>query len=387
MTSHTPRVPASDVAQRRAAAYTVARRGAAYSVARRGAAYAAAAWGWAVLLLGATACGTAGGADVRLTIRKGSSFREAAESLAAHGVVTSPRLFSIYGKLRGHDRSLRFGTYVLRASMSWEQTLDALRAGRGIVHSVTVPEGFLISDIAPLLVDALDVPADSIAAAVRDTALLHRLDIPTPTLEGYLFPDTYVFADGTSAREAVRTMVGRFEQVWKPEWDDRLRQIAMNRHDIVTLASIVEKEVARGEERPVVAAVYMNRLRVGMNLQADPTVTYALKKKPGRVLLRDLRVKSPYNTYLVLGLPPGPIASPGRASLEASLFPAKVPYRFFVAAPDGHHEFRRTYKEHLAAIEMVRRLPSADSAKSDSARAGKTDSTAAAAKRPAQALP
>jgi peptidoglycan lytic transglycosylase G len=311
----------------------------------------------------AVACGPPAGPEVRLTIRKGSPFREAAESLAAHGVVKSGRVFSVYAKLRGHDRSLRYGTYVLRRDMTWEQTLDALRVGRGIVHSVTIPEGFLISDITPLLEDALSVPAESIDVAVRDSALLHRLDIPTPTLEGYLFPDTYVFADGTSARDAVTTMVERFESEWKPEWNDRLAVIAMNRHAIVTLASIVEKEVARSEERPVVAAVYMNRLKAGMNLQADPTVTYALGKKPGRVLLRDLLVKSPYNTYRVLGLPPGPIASPGAASLQAALFPAKVPYRFFVAAPDGHHEFRRTYKEHLAAIEMVRRAPKPDSVK------------------------
>jgi UPF0755 protein len=311
----------------------------------------------------AVACGTPSGPEVRLTIRKGSSFREAAESLAAHGVVKSGRVFSVYGKLRGHDRSLRYGTYVLRRDMTWEQTLDALRVGRGIVHSVTIPEGFLISDIAPLLIDALGVPAESIDVAVRDTALLHRLDIPTHTLEGYLFPDTYVFADGTSARDAITTMVERFESQWKPEWNERLAEIAMNRHAIVTLASIVEKEVARGEERPVVAAVYMNRLKARMNLQADPTVTYALGKKPGRVLFKDLLVKSPYNTYRVLGLPPGPIASPGAASLRAALFPAKVPYRFFVAAPDGHHEFRRTYKEHLAAIEMVRRAARPDSVK------------------------
>ncbi|HVT38050.1 MAG TPA: endolytic transglycosylase MltG [Gemmatimonadaceae bacterium] len=316
------------------------------------------------LLILATACGGApSGPDVRFTIRKGSPFREAADSLAAHGVVRSGRAFAIYAKLRGLDRSLRYGTYVVHQKMSWEQTLDALHTGRGIVHTVTIPEGFLISGIAELLSDELGISVDSIAVAVRDTALLHRLDVPTSTLEGYLFPDTYVFADGTTARSAVNTMVERFEQVWKPEWNARLQQLAMSRHDIITLASIVEMEVARSEERPVVAAVYMNRLKAGMNLQADPTVAFALGKKPGRVLLRDLRVKSPYNTYRVLGLPPGPIASPGAASIQAALYPAKVPYRFFVASPDGHHEFRRTYKEHLAAIEMVRHPAKPDSVK------------------------
>jgi UPF0755 protein len=315
------------------------------------------------LVVLAAACSAPSGPEVRLTIRKGSPFREAAESLAAHGVVASSRLFALYGTLRRHDRSLRYGTYVLRKEMTWEQTLDALRAGRGIVHTITVPEGYTIAEIGPMLAEALDLPMDSIAAAVRDTALRHRLDVPTPTIEGYLFPDTYTFADHTSARDAVGSMVDRFDKVWKPEWSERLREIKLSRHDVVTLASIVEKEVRRGEERPVIAAVYLNRLKIGMELQADPTVTYALGKRPGRVTFKDLRVKSPYNTYLVRGLPPGPIASPGRASLEAALFPAKVSYRYFVAAPDGHHEFRRTYTEHMAAIEMMRRAAKIDSVK------------------------
>jgi UPF0755 protein len=306
------------------------------------------------VLFGVAACSSAPGPGVQLTIRKGSSFREAAESLSAHRLVRSARAFSLYATVRRRDRSLRWGTYVLRPGMSWEQMLDALRLGRGVIHLVTIPEGFSISDIEPLLEDSLDLAQDSLEAAVRDTALLHRLDIPTPTLEGYLFPDTYTFPDKTTARDAVRMMVDRFEHEWRPEWTEQARSMKLTRHDIVTLASIVEREVRRDEERPVVAAVYLNRLKIGMPLMADPTITYALGKKPGRVLLKDLRVKSPYNTYLRAGLPPGPIASPGAASMRASLYPAKVPYRFFVAAPDGHHEFRRTYEQHLEAIRMLR---------------------------------
>ncbi|HEX7545945.1 MAG TPA: endolytic transglycosylase MltG [Gemmatimonadaceae bacterium] len=306
------------------------------------------------VLVGAAACSSPSGPGVQLTIRKGSSFREAAESLSAHGLVRSARVFSLYATVRHRDRSLRWGTYVLRPGMSWEQMLDALRLGRGVIHVVTIPEGFSIADIEPLLEDSLDLAQDSLEAAVRDTALLHQLDIPTHTLEGYLFPDTYTFPDKTTARDAVRMMVDRFERAWKPEWTDQARSMKLTRHDIVTLASIVEREVRRDEERPVVAAVYLNRLKIGMPLMADPTITYALGRKPGRVLLKDLRVKSPYNTYLKAGLPPGPIASPGAASMRASLYPAKVPYRFFVAAPDGHHEFRRTYEQHLEAIRILR---------------------------------
>jgi UPF0755 protein len=150
-------------------------------------------------------------------------------------------------------------------------------------------------------------------------------------------------------------MVRRFLQVWQPEWDARLQTLAMNRHDIVALASIIEKEARLDEERPVISAVYHNRLRDGMPLQADPTVQYARGQHTNRVLYRDLEIESPYNTYRNAGLPPGPIASPGRASIEAALFPADVPYKFFVAHPDGHHEFRVTFREHTEARAEIRR--------------------------------
>ncbi|HEY2849187.1 MAG TPA: endolytic transglycosylase MltG [Gemmatimonadaceae bacterium] len=310
----------------------------------------------AIATMAAAACSAPSGPGVQLTIRKGSSFREAAESLSAHGLVSSVRVFSWYARIKERDRSLRWGTYVLRPGMSWNQMLDALQLGHGVIHQVTIPEGLSIADIEPLLIDALDVTKDSLDAAVSDTALLHELDIPTRTVEGYLFPDTYTFPDKTTARDAVHMMVEQFEREWRPEWTDKARSMRLNRNDIVTLASIVEREVRRDEERPVIAAVYLNRLKIGMPLMADPTVTYALGKKPGRVYLKDLKVKSPYNTYRRAGLPPGPIASPGLASIRAALYPARVGYRFFVAAPDGHHEFRRTYAQHLQAIEMVRAM-------------------------------
>jgi UPF0755 protein len=216
-----------------------------------------------------------------------------------------------------------------------------------------------------------------VRVADSDTTLLERLDIPTPTLEGYLFPDTYVFTEGTTAREAVETMVHRFEQIWKPEWTARLDTIALSRNDVMALASIVEKEAKLNEERPVIAAVYMNRLRAGMLLQADPTVQYALPEHEARLLFKHLKIKSPYNTYQHLGLPPGPIASPGSPSIQAALYPAKVPFKYFVAAPDGHHEFRVTYKEHDAAVQAMHRQRDARAA------AARKDSIAAhAAKKP-----
>src|SRR3954454_7747089 len=257
--------------------------------------------------------------------------------------------------MRGRDRSIRAGTYLFKRGISWGEVLDDLRGGKGLEHAITIPEGWSLMQIVPQLARALAAPVDSVEAAVRDTSLLHALDIPTPTVEGYLFPDTYVFPEGTTARAAVRMMVDRFQRVWQPEWDQRLQALAMSRNEVMALASIVEKEARLPEERPVIAAVYLNRLKAKMLLQADPTVQYALGKHVARVLYKDLTIDSPYNTYKHVGLPPGPIASPGRPSIVAALNPANVPYRYFVAYPDGHHEFTTDFAKHSIAVRNARR--------------------------------
>jgi UPF0755 protein len=302
-----------------------------------------------------TACGTGTGAPVRVTIPPKSSLKVAADSLAKAGVISFPRLFRVYASMRGGDRGIRAGTYALHRDGGWGYVLGELRSGRAIIHVVTIPEGFSLSQIATTVSSKLSQPADSVEAAARDTALLHHLDIPVATAEGYLFPDTYTFMDGTTARAAVDAMVKRFEQVWKPEWTARLDSVHLSRNDVMALASIVEKEARLPEERPVIAAVYLNRLRTGMLLQADPTVQYGLGKHVARVYYKDLEVDSPYNTYKHKGLPPGPIASPGKPSIEAALYPASVPYLFFVAFPDGHHEFRADLKGHEAAKLLARK--------------------------------
>jgi UPF0755 protein len=306
------------------------------------------------VLLVASACGTPEGPAVRVIVPKHSSFAAAADSLHRAGIVGFPLAFRIFARLKGEDRRIKPGTYLLKHSTPWSDILSALNGGRGLVNAITIPEGFTLQQIVPLLAQRIRVPLDSVNAAVTDTAQLARLDIPTKTLEGYLFPDTYAFPEGTTARQAVGEMVKRFEREWKPEWDSLLTTMALNRNDIVTLASIIEKEAKRPEERPVISAVYHNRLRAGMLLQADPTIQYALGRHTPRILYKDLQVKSPYNTYTHAGLPPGPIASPGGPSLVAALFPANVSYRYFVADSDGHHEFRTTLQEHDSARRLVR---------------------------------
>ncbi|HTK48323.1 MAG TPA: endolytic transglycosylase MltG [Gemmatimonadaceae bacterium] len=309
----------------------------------------------AVGALAALGCRGGGTGKVRVIVPRGATLRVAAESLASAGVVQNATMFRLYAMLRGSDRSIQAGTYVFQRGVSWGEVVDDLRGGKGLEHAITIPEGWSLYQIVPQLARVLDAPIDSVRAAVRDTALLHALDIPTPTLEGYLFPDTYVFPDGTTPRAAVRVMVDRFQRVWQPEWDQRLQALAMSRHDVMALASIVEKEARLPEERPVIAAVYLNRLKRGMLLQADPTVQYALGRHVARVTFKDLEIDSPYNTYRHAGLPPGPIASPGRPAIVASLNPANVPYLYFVAHPDGHHEFTTDFAAHSVAVRAARR--------------------------------
>lgn len=315
--------------------------------------------GLAVAALATTAlvvsCRGSGSGEARVIIPHGATLRVAADSLQHHGVIQNATVFRLYALLRRGDRSIRAGTYVFKRGTSWGRVLDDLRGGKGIEHAMTIPEGWSLTQIVPQLARVLGARVDSVQAAVRDTALLRALDLPTPTLEGYLFPDTYVFPDGTTPRQAVRTMVGRFETVWQPEWDAQLAKRAMSRNDAMALASIVEKEAKLPEERPVIAAVYLNRLKAGMLLQADPTVQYAIGHHVTRVFYKDLTIDSPYNTYRYKGLPPGPIASPGKPAMVAAVFPASVPYLFFVAYPDGHHEFTRSFPAHSIAVKAARR--------------------------------
>ena len=306
------------------------------------------------LALGAIACDGSGNA--RVTIPSGASMRLAADSLEAAGVIGSAKLFRFYAKVTGRDRSIKAGTYILDRGASWNEIVDALVAGKGIVLTLTIPEGWDLKTIIPAISRVMSVPAPALESATRDTALIRQLKVPIPTLEGYLFPETYLLPESSEALPIVRRLVAEFERRWKPEWNAQLEKLGMSRHQVITLASIIEKEARVASERPTISAVYHNRLKLGMMLQADPTVLYALGRHENRVLYRHLEVKSPYNTYRNVGLPPGPIASPGSASIEAALFPADVPFLYFVAHPDGHHEFTSTVREHNAMVRRMRAL-------------------------------
>jgi UPF0755 protein len=253
----------------------------------------------------------------------------------------------------GSSRSLHAGEYRFDRPMSAVEVVEKLARGEVYGRNLTFPEGLTIEDMATLYEAREFGPARDFLEAAGDASLIADLDPAAPDLEGYLFPETYSLPRGTPASRLVAMMVERFRAAYSEALRRQTEEQGLTAREVVTLASLIEKETGKGEERPLVAAVYRNRLRIGMGMQADPTVVYALRKAgtyDGNIRREDLAVDSPYNTYRYPGLPPGPIASPGAASLEAALAPADVDYLYFVSRNDGSHVFARTLAEHNANV-------------------------------------
>jgi UPF0755 protein len=231
---------------------------------------------------------------------------------------------------------------------------------------VTIPEGRTAADIAMIMEERLGVDSALFMSVVNDTQVVHQVGLDAPSLEGYLFPDTYFIAMGSDPRRIASRMVANFRNHLPRAFDEQAARLGLSMNAVMTLASIVEWETFAPDEARLISSVYHNRLRRNMPLQADPTVSYALGKGPARLYYSDLKVDSPYNTYLYPGLPPGPIDNPGRASIDAALNPAPTNYLFFVAKGDGTHAFSVSLSEHLAAKQQLDRLRrEADSARAD----------------------
>ena len=286
--------------------------------------------------------------------------RAIGERLVAAGVVRDNVTWRVALATSGQGRHLKAGEYRFTDAMTPEAVIAKIARGDVYVISVTFPEGLTAADMAKVFEAHGLGPASDFADAARDAAAIHTLDPRARDLEGYLFPETYLVPRRTGAAEFVRLMVDRFEKVFTPEIRAAVQARGLSVHDAVTLASIVEKETGRAEERPVVAAVYENRLRIHMGLQCDPTVIYALEREgryTGNLTRDDLMFDSPYNTYRYAGLPPGPIANPGKASLEAVGHPADVDYLYFVSRNDGTHVFSKTLEEHNRNVQKFQILP------------------------------
>lgn len=285
--------------------------------------------------------------SARIVVAPGTPVRALGARLEEARVIRSSRLFELWVRAGRKAGSIQAGTYEIPPNTNLPGVIDILVGGRTLLVSVTIPEGLRLEQQAGVAARELGIDSAAFVAAATDPVLADSLGVDAPTLEGYLFPETYRVDPSTDARELVRLMVGEFHRAFGDEWKERAESLGRSIGEVVTLASIVEEEARVAEERPIIAGVFWNRLAEGMKLEADPTVQYALGSHRQRVLYRDLEIDSPYNTYLYPGLPPGPIASPGYASLEATLYPDTVPWFYFFATGDGgRHTFSATFAEH-----------------------------------------
>ena len=283
-------------------------------------------------------------------IPEGASFKEVSNLLAEKGLIMSPFWFRLLGKVQDAERKVKPGEYDLHTAMRPAEILNMLTTGKVIQYTILVQEGITARQIGKLLEEMRIVKEADVARLVSDSAFIKSLGVDGPTLEGYLFPDTYYFPRRAKAEEVVKTMVARFRQAYTPDMQERAVLLGMTERHVVTLASIIEKETSRDEERPLISAVFHNRLKKGWPLQSDPTVIYGIAKFHGNLTRADLAKRTPFNTYTSTGLPLGPIASPGSKSIIAALNPAPVNYLFFVSKNDGTHQFSATLSEHNRAV-------------------------------------
>lgn len=287
-----------------------------------------------------------------VVIRPQTGAFDIARILKEAHVIRSRVAFLTVAVARGTQRRLLAGEYEFAPGLNLIEVVRRLEQGKGLVHQVTIPEGFAARQIAELLHEKGLVDQDRFMTLVRDRRLLAQYSVDGQSLEGYLFPDTYRLVKGLGEEAIIERMVQRFAEMFGPAERARAIELKMSVVEVVTIASLIEREAMAEEERPLISAVFHNRLRLGMPLQSDPTVLYSLARFSGKLSKANLQAPSPYNTYLHRGLPPGPIASPGRASVRAALYPASSRYLYFVSKNDGTHAFSNTLQEHDA---MVRR--------------------------------
>lgn len=296
-------------------------------------------------------------ANTVLDIPKGSGLKNISSMLEKAGVIKSKYLFVGYVMSKGWQQKLKAGEYLFEEGSTLSLIARKIAKGDVVLHKVTIPEGLTIEEIAVLLDESGVLDGQGFLQETRNNKeLLSELPgRPLTGLEGYLFPDTYTYTKGVTAREFIEMMIGRFNEVYSSLKRDR-EEVNLTDNEIVTLASIIEEETGSAPERPLVSAVFHNRLKLGMRLESDPTVIYGIGEDfDGNLTKNDLRTKTSYNTYIVSGLPPGPISNPGKDSILAALKPADVSYIYFVSRGDGTHYFSSNYKDHQRAVIKYQR--------------------------------
>ena len=287
---------------------------------------------------------------VVIEISSGMSLRTLGNLLQERGLVSSAERFGWLVRLKGAARRIKAGEYQLSTGLRPGEVLDKIVRGEVLLHQITFPEGYTMKQMAELL-DSRDLArADRFIATASNPAFVQKLNIPASTLEGYLFPDTYQFAKNLPVESILGSLVERFDQHFGPAQYEKADQLGFTRHQVVILASMVEKETAVAAERPIIAGVFLNRLEKGIRLQSDPTVIYGINNFNGNLTRAHLETDTPYNTYTRRGLPAGPICNPGAESIQAVLNPASTPYLYFVAKKDGTHHFSTSLVEHNAAV-------------------------------------
>lgn len=298
----------------------------------------------------------AGGGERIFFVSRGENFAAVVDTLESRGIIRSRPLFVFVAKVYGGAERIQVGKYGVLSGISNADLFQMLRSGKGnqLIH-VTIPEGSRIRTQARLFARNLGIDSAKYARLAFDPSWAGSLGVEEPSLEGYLLPDTYGFSWEQDERDILKRQVENFRQFFNDTLRNKAAEFGWDVHAALTFASIVEGEAVLGDERAIIAGVYHNRLRTGMRLDADPTIQYIISDGPRRILYADLRIDNPYNTYRYRGLPPGPVNNPGRASILASLNPAKHGFIYFVANGKGGHWFARSYMEHLRYVRMFKR--------------------------------
>jgi UPF0755 protein len=284
-----------------------------------------------------------------------TSFQEIATNLEQQGLIRNAFAFRSLARLQKKDTQIKAGEYELSASMKPQEILDKMVRGEMLQRRATIKEGMTIREISQVLQEAGITDAQSFYLAANDPDFAVEMGLKAESFEGYLFPDTYNFRRKTPARKIIATMHEQLHKRLAPEWFQRAAILELSIHEVLTLASIIEKESGNFDEQPVVSSVFHNRLRKGMRLQADPTVIYGIKNFDGNITKRDLLTPTPYNTYIISGLPPGPIANPGINAIKAALYPADTNFLYFVGDGQGKHIFSETLYQHNDAVNQYQR--------------------------------